>query len=789
LMSYKGIFCILLCVLLLMVPQVENSSSVSRAVIVTTGEIPDDVPGIPVLLVEKDSVPQSTLYFLEDFSPDTVYVLGNITSPVTELLSHYGTVVSSTAEELSAYTGEDLTMDNYVVISDIHDPLYPAAVLLASYRGAPVISVPDDLKAALQQEWKFMQWEFMSSLWGMWEYALWDQTDDKLLWVGYRYLFTDSLFETHAFRKTMADTAHEFLPDNTVYVAVVGEIGTSMDYWKEKLSETHILVPTTTSICEPSDYSYFRCDYCPFHEKYVAFTSVEHFNPVEELNDVLYQDAPKYWVSSEKEREDLVDMASAYMEVMPAPEVPLTLDYILAENKAVGRFTGYTLADTLAFIARALFMPPHDGPACVANNIEVPVYTDALLHLLKETKTPTDYYALGEAETHVLEHLHNTNIFIYNGTGNCSFFLPHFYKKGEGVATTLNVEVEESMEPYTFIFSPGNGCISFWFPDITKKYDVTISEGASQKTWKFTAARPELFVLVSDLKGESTGCAETEIDAVVKDNLPSLTHFNSPFLYLFGAGPIGSSELPLWVIQKGASGFVINVGMQEVLTNFEFELLFFSAALAGDPVGEAMRYAKNEVHTAGYWYPLSGLWMSEEQNVREEASCLFGDPAYTIQVTHPLDSVLSIDDLLLDPLEEAENLLEEMKTAREKLSEIRIEITGIEEALETSQKAIDEKDPESAFTTVKTEYNRITDELNRVCIQELEASEKIAGDDPELCGILSLARKAFDENRYVDCLVLTSQIVEKGENNLILLLVCLGGFILAVFGVYIILRR
>lgn len=787
-MSYRGVSCILLCVLLLGLPQAENSSSQTRAVIVTTGEIPADVPGIPVLLVEEDSVPASTSYFLEDFSPDTVYVLGDITLSVTEHLSHYGTVVSSTADELSC-KGEDLTIDNYVVVSDTRDPLYPAAALLASYRGAPLIPVPDDLKAALQKEWKFMQWEFIGSLWGMWEYALWDQTDDKLLWVGYRYLFTDSLFEAHHFRKTMAGTAYEFLPDNTAYVAVVGDIGTSMDYWKEGLSDAHVLVPTLTLTCEPQDYTCFRCDYAPFHEKYVAFTSVEYFNPVEELNDVLYQDAPKYWVSSEKEREDLVDMASAYIDVMPAPEVPLTLDYLLAETVAVGRFTGYDLADTLAFIARALFSPPQRGPACVANNIEVPVYTDALLHVLEETETPTDYYALGEAEAHVLEHLQDAHIFIYNGTGNCSFFLPHFYKKGEGVATTLDVEVEESMEPYTFVFSPGNGCISFWFPDITNKYDVTISEGFSQKTWDFTAARPELFVLVSDLKGESTGCAETEIDAVVKEKVPSLTHFNSPFLYLFGAGPLGSSELPLWLIQKGASGFVINVGMQEVLTNFEFELLFFSAALADKPVGEAMRYAKNEVHTAGYWYPLSGLWMSEEQYVREEASCFFGDPAFTIQVQHPLDSVPSIDDLLLDPVEEAENLLEKMQTVKEKLSEINIDMKEIDEALEISQKAVDEKDPGSALTAVRAEYKKITDELKRICQHELEASEKRAGDNPELCGILSLAQKAFDETRYVDCLVLTSQVAEKGKNSPVIFLVCLGGLIVAVLGAYRVLRR
>ncbi|KYK36063.1 MAG: hypothetical protein AYK19_09600 [Theionarchaea archaeon DG-70-1] len=775
-MSCRG--CILFFLLLSLV---QTGGFSEKSVIVTAAEcIPGGVPGVPVLLVEKDSIPESTAYFLEDFSPGNVYVLGEVDPSVTENLSQYGKVITITPDELSKMKGEDLTIPHYVVVSDPEDPFYPAAKLLASYRGAPVIPVPQDLKAVLQKEWKFMQWEFIGSMWGMWEYALWDQTEDKLQWIGYRYLFTDSLFETHSFRERMVDTAYTFLPENTGYVAVVGEIGTSMEYWREELSENHILIPTPTSTCDPQDYTHFRCDYAPYHKKYVSFTSVERFNPVEELNDVLFQDAPKYWVSSEKEREDLIKMASPYIEVMPAPEVPLTLDYLLAEKVAVGRFTGYDLADTVAFIARALFLPPQSENACIANNIEVPVYTHALLHLFEETETPTVYYPLGEAEVHVLEHLQNTSVFVYNGTGNCSFFLPHFYKKGEGVATSLDMEVEEGMEPSMFIFSPGNGCISFWFPDITNLYDMTISEGFSQEIWDFTAARPELFVLVSDLKGEHIGLAESEIDAIVREKIPSLNHFNSPFLYVFAAGPIGSSEFPLWLIQKGASGFVINVGMQEVLTNFEFEVLFFSAALAGNPVGEAMLYAKNAVHTAGYWYPLSGLWMSEEQYVREEACCLFGDPAFTIPVERPLDSVPSLDELLSDPSKEAQNLLEKIQNIKERLSELEIEVEGIDEALTESQKVIDEKDPESALEFIKNEYKKIKDELHQICQGEIEKSEKIAENDLELLGILASAKKAFDEERYVDCLVLTSQISEKGKSSRTVLFMGIGAVIAGV---------
>lgn len=740
-----------------------------RSVIVITHEdIPDCIPGVPLLLAEKTRIPESTAYFLQDYSPCTVYVLGEVDPFIADDLTRYGKVVTISPDDVSTIEGEDLTIPNYVVVSDTQDPLYPAAQLLALYRGAPLITVPEKVKAALQKEWKFMQWEFIGSMWGIWEYALWDQTEDKLQWIGYRYLFTDSLFETHAFREKMADTAWTFLPKDTDYAAVVGEIGTSMNYWKEELSKNHILIPTLVPTCDPQDYTHFRCDYAPYHEKYVAFTSVEYFLPVEELNEVLFQDAPKYWVSSEKEREDLITMASPYCEVMPSPEIPLTLDYVLAEKVAVGRFTGYDLADTMAFIARALFLPSPSENVCVANNIEVPVYTDALLHLFDKTEIPTTYYALGEAETHVLEHLQDTGVFIYNGTGNCSFFLPHFYKRGESVATSLNVETE-GMEPNMFIFSPGNGCISFWFPDMTNVYDMTISEGRSEKSWEFTAARPELFVLVSDLKGEHPDLAETELDAIVREKIPSLDHFNSPFLYLFAAAPIGSSELPLWLIKKGASGFVINTGMQEVLTNFEFEVLFFSHALADNPVGEAMLYAKNAVHTAGYWYPLSGLWMSEEQNVREEACCLFGDPAFTLPLTHPLDVVPALDGLLSTPLKEAQSLVEKIQHIKEGLSELEIEVESVNGALEESQNAINEKNPEYALEVVKNQYSNVKNELHQMCQRELEKSEKIAGDDPELLGILTSAKKAFDEERYVDCLVLTSHIAEKGESSYLLL--------------------
>lgn len=769
---------------------VQGASFSEKSVIVATAAtLPEHAPGIPLLLCESSSIPESTKYFLEDFSPDHVYVLGEVDSSVMRDLSQYGDVTSISPDALSNLKGEDLTIPNYVVISDPKDPFYPAAKLLASYRGAPLISVPGDLKTTLQKEWKFMEWEFIGSMWGMWEYALWDQTEDKLQWIGYRYLFTDSLFETHTFREKMTDTACRFLPEDTAYVAVVGDIGTSMEYWKEELSARSILIPTPTSTCDSHSYSNFRCDYAPLHEKHVAFTSVEYFAPVEELNEVLFQDAPKYWVSSEKEREDLIEMASSYVETMPSPEIPLALDYLLAEKVAVGRFTGYDLADTLAFIARALFLPPQSENVCIANNIEVPVYTDMLLDLFEQTEAPTEYYALGEAEAHVLTHLQDVGVFVYNGTGNCSFFLPHFYKKGEGVATSLDVEVEEGMEPYMFIFSPGNGCISFWFPDITNVYNMTISEGFSQKTWEFTAARPELFVLVTDLKGEYPDLAETELDAIVREKIPPLTHFNSPFLYLFGAGPIGLSELPLWFIQKGASGFVINTGMQEVLTNFEFEVLFFSAALTDEPVGEAMRYAKNTVHTAGYWYPLSGLWMSEEQYVREEACCLFGDPAFTLRSRRPLDSVPSLDGLLADPLGEAQNLLEEIQHIKEKCSELQIEIKDINEILGESQKVIDEEDPEYALEFIKNEYSKVKDELHQICQQEVEKSKKIAGNDPELLGILASAEKAFNEERYVDCLVLTSHIAEKGESSHTVLFIGVGGAIIGILVVAYLLRR
>ena len=788
-MSYKGLILFLL--LLSFVHQtVSEPLEIKRSVIVTTADnIPESVPGVPLLLVDTHYVYESTQYFLEDYSSDTIYVLGDIDASTINALSSYGDVVPLSSDELSRIEGEDLTLPDYVVVSDPDDPLYRAAQLLASYRGAPLLSVPQGLKSQIQTEWKFMQWEFIGSMWGMWEYALWDQTEDKLQWIGYRYLFTDSLFEAHSFRHKMKDSACAFLPEDTAYVAVVGDIGTSMEYWEEELSHNQILVPTFVSECDSKDYNKFRCDYAPFHQKYVAFTSAEYFVPVEELNGVLFQDAPKYWVSSEKEREDLIEMASPYIEVMPSPEVPLTLDYLLAETVAVGRFTGYDLADTVAFINRALFLPPSSDEVVIANNIEVPVYTHALSNLFEQTGSNPLYFPLGEAETHVLEYLQNTGVFIYNGTGNCSFFLPHFYKKGEGVATSLDMEVE-GMEPHVFIFSPGNGCISFWFPDITNKYDVKISEGFSQKTWDFTAARPELFVLVSDLKGERFDCAETEIDTVVQEKMPSLTHFNSPFLYLFGAGPIGSSELPQWFIRKGASGFVINVGMQEVLTNFEFEVLFFSAALAGEPVGEAMLYAKNSVHTAGYWYPLSGLWMSEEQYVREEACCLFGDPASIILSRTPLSEIPVLDDLILNPQEEAQNLLKEIEKTKERLSESGIEVTGINEALAESQKAVNEKSPESALETVKNEYETIKGELYEMCLQELEKCEKIASDDPELRGIHGSARKAFDEERYTDCLILTSQIAEKGRSDHTYLFVGLGiGAVAVILIVYIVMRR
>ncbi|MBU6996767.1 MAG: hypothetical protein HXS51_12685 [Theionarchaea archaeon] len=753
------------------------SESPSHAVIVATPDsLLNHVPGIPVLLVENDTLPESTQFFLTDYVPDILYLLGDVTTDLYAVLSEYGEVVPVTSDELTTLPGKDLTKPHYVVVADPDDPLYPAAQVLASQRGCPVVTVPDDLKEIIQDEWQFMQWEFISSLWGVWEYAMWDKTDDKLQWIGYRYLFTDALFEQDRFRKEMGEASYDFLPEDTLFVAIVGDIGTSMQYWKEGFEAQHILTPTVTSACDSHDILNYRCDYSAFHQKYIAFTSVEGLCPVEELNEVLFQDAPKYWVSSQKEREDLMAMASRYTDLIPCPEVPLSLDYMLAETYAVGRFTGYNLADTLAFMARGLFLPPDGGKYLLANNIEVPVYTEAVLNLLDTAGLTGEYYPLGEAEAGVMAKF-DTGIIIYNGTGNSSFFLPHFYKKGEGVATSLSVEVE-GIDSHMFMFCPGNGCISFWFPDVTSMYDIKISEGFSQKTWEFTAARPELYVLVNDLKDEHYDLRTTELDTVVLEKVPEIDHYRSPFAYISATGPIGSSEFPLWFIRKGASGFCINVGMQEVLTNFELETLFFSRALGGISTGESLLYAKNAVHTAGYWYPLSGLWMSEEQYVREEASLLFGDPALVLDVTLPLPPVTSLEGLLLDPLTEAQTLKEYLVSMREGCLELGIEIEGINEGISEAESLIASRDP-SALEVTQNEYTRVQLLLKTSCQEQLETCEKEIQGNADYQSIFASAERAFGEERYIDCLTLCSQIKGR-EQNMILLA---GGIGLAVIAV------
>jgi hypothetical protein len=787
-MSYRKTYLVLVSIVMLtyIVPFHALTPEVSShaVVIVTPDSIPEYAPGVPVLLVENDALPDSTRYFLIDYAPDTLYLLGDITPNLHAVLSQYGEILPITLDELYTLPGKDVTQPHYVVISDPEDPLYPAAQLLASQRGCPIVSLPDDLKETVQKEWRFMQWECISSLWGVWEYAMWDKTEDKLQWIGYRYLFTDALFEQDRFRKDMKDVSYDFLPEDTLFIAIVGDIGTSMQYWREGFQAQHILTPTVVSACDSQDFLNYRCDYSAFHEKYIAFTSVEELCPAEELNEVLFQDAPKYWVSSQKEREDLMAMAFQYTDVIPCPEVPLSLDYLLAERYAVGRITGYDLADTLVFSARALFLPPDCQTYLLADNIEVPVYTDAVLHLLGTAGLTGEYYPLGEAEAQLMEKF-DTGIIIYNGTGNNSFFLPHFYKKGEGVTTSLSVEVE-GIESHMFMFCPGNGCISFWFPGITSTYDIKISEGFSQKTWEFTAARPELFVLVSDLKGEYPDLRTTELDAVVLGRIPVIDHYRSPFAFISATGPIGSSEFPLWFIRKGAGGFCINVGMQEVLTNFELETLFFSRALGETPVGESLRYAKNTVHTAGYWYPLSGLWMSEEQYVREEASCLFGDPALILDVALPLPSVIPLDDLLLDPFSEAQALRDYLISVREKCTELGIHIEGIDEGISKSETLIDSKDP-SALEVTQNEYKRVQLLVKTLCQEQLERCEKEVRENSDYQSIFAAAEKAFQEERYTDCLTLCSQIKGGGQN--IIVLIIAGTGVAAVIGVLYMVRR
>lgn len=729
-----------------------------RYVIITTSDhIPDTIPGAPLLLVEPHRIPESTLNFLIDYAPDTLYVLDFGSDTVGDHLASFGTVVPVSPDQLPYLEGKSLALDGYVILSDPDDPLYEAARILQKYRNCPLLTVPAELKVEMRQEWKFMQWELLGSLWGVWEYALWNTSEDTLQWIGYRYLFTDNLFATHDFRMRMKNDERvpSFLPGTTRYIAIVGDIGTSMEYWAQGLDTHHILVPTLTGNCDPQDYLCYRCDYSDFHRSYVEYSSVECFAPVNAVNDVLFQDAPKYWISSEKEREDLVSMASSYVDMMPAPDIPLTLDYILAETYAVGRFTGYDLADTVAFISRSLFLPPKSDTALLVNNIEVPLYTDAVLSLCEAAGIEVAHYPVGKAEASLLKDVQDTGLFIYNGTGNSSFFLPHFYKMGEGVATSLNMETE-GIEPRTFILFPGNGCISFWFPHLTNTYDITIAEGTSGRVWKFTAARPELFVLVSDARGLETGLKKTDIDTIVTDALPDIDHFRSPFAYISATGPVGSSEFPLWFIRKGAGGFCINVGMQEVLTNFELEGLFFSRALAQFPVGDALQYAKNTVHTAGYWYPLSGLWMSEEQHVREEATCLFGDPALVLTPPYPVGSV-SPDDLFCDPLQEARHLLDDIKETQVVCSQLGISLDAIETIVGEAEKRIDEGDA-TVNDYLLEEHARLQEELDALCQSQLTHIEEMVKEPGKASDLLALAQRAYAENRYVDCLVLCSQI-------------------------------
>ncbi|MBU7042380.1 MAG: hypothetical protein HXS47_02220 [Theionarchaea archaeon] len=764
----------------------QPSAEDTCVILTTVNHIPHSIPGVPLLLVTSEGIPESTRNFLIDYEPHILYVTESVPLPVKEQLHALGTVRSLSPEILSHLEGPSLSVEGYVILSDPDDPLYPAAQILQSYREGTILTLPHELQSEIQREWKFMQWELLGSMWGVWENALWNTSEDTLQWVGYRYLFTDNLFATHEFRTRMQEDEQllEFLPADTHYIAIVGDMGTSMDYLASELAAHHILVPTLTHSCNPRSYRCYECEYSSFHQAHVEYSSVECFAPVQEINDVLFQDAPKYWVSSEKERDDLISMASPYIEAMPVPCLPLTLDYLLAESYAVGRFTGYDLPDTVAFISRSLFLPPQSDTTFLINNIEVPTYTEDAISLCEESGMTVQYYPVGTAQAHLLENAQNCGLFIYNGTGNSSFFLPHFYKMGEGVATSLNMEVE-GIDPHTFLLYPGNGCISFWFPDLTKTYDITISEGRSQRDWKFTAARPELFLLVSDLTGRESGLHTTDIDRVVQESLPVLDHFNSSFAYISATGPVGSSEFPLWLIRKGVSGFCINVGMQEVLTNFEFEVLFLSRALAQIPVGDAVRYAKTEVHTAGYWYPLSGLWMSEEQHVREEATCLFGDPALLLSPPHPVD-ILSPSELFCDPLQEAQQIVDTLKDIEKTCSQLDIHFDTLESVISEAEIRLRKGDP-AVHDYLREEYLHIEQELDALCQNRLaDLKETVEGEEAK--NILQLAHNAYAECRYTDCLILCSQIQPDSPKSTVI-----GGIIMAsillLLGIAVYLKR
>jgi len=529
---------------------------------------------------------------------------------------------------------------NYIIIYDSTDSLASAVGALEAKYSTTHNVIKLDFstfldKSLAQHYWQTIVWEHVAGMLGWWQYYWYDYAD---VTRGSTYIdYCDlSIYSVDDFRDELRPSLESWIAEAGGqpgdYVAVVGETGTSMEFYRDGLAANGILVPTVLSSNVPSGvYEAEVVDYSPYYDAYVHYTNVSYFAPWTEIS-VAHEDWPDF-----AGKDAMVDLAEIYADLMPCPEIPLIVDQALIWNFAVGRISGFDLDDTIDLIEAS----PSSSNEFVSTDV-VPVvqYDDAIHKLVSTAGYDVNWNWLKSANCPgTMSSIQDfPSIWYTTCHGNVIYYQPQLWETG--------------YIPKARIATVGDGVHTYWFktPNENYYYETTIpyptsigaygaGKGTSGKVWTFINADPLKGVTTMDDEQDYTTWYLSKIDP--EDyGLSEIPPLDGTFVWQESC-LVGSSEWPLFVASQGAVGVVTGIASQEVCEGGQLPGLFFSAVVAGYPLGKALMYAYQNLEPVEYFYSPPWLWPIDF-GVYMASMYLLGDPAVTLQVPHPYPSPPSL---------------------------------------------------------------------------------------------------------------------------------------------------
>lgn len=638
--------------------------------------------GLPILLASPFKVPESTVYFLEDYHPTIIYVVGPAYG-VISALQKFAPVEKKTVIDLMSVKGMGLNFEipGYYVVADNRDPFYAAAKLLAAYHNAPILGMPPEFEELVQTSWKMFEWELVAGMWGWWQYYVYN-AENYDMGNTYIMLTDDAIFTAYDNVAPVREAAKQWFAEINVdpnYIAIVGDIGTSMEFYRNGLARNKILAPELVWTYIPCDYLTFvtsgqlRKLLCLYHDvvidhnefysaapppgttdAYTVYTNVQFFAPFDPINATIWSDGLP-WISSLEEHEMLKALALENCRWMPSPETPLSLDVALTYDYPTGRITGFDLADTVALIARNIFYDQVIDPEYAGNFADhglVPVEPYAhwneysTENLMKNAGF--SYYGLNCSECMYYDEIEALETqkpgqWYWTHHGNFAWYVPNR-------ATTGYPSLTEAR-----LLFLGDGVSTHDYFGYSEYYDIAVSGGESGKEFHFINTDLLFSVDYVDYEYDYPSWL-VRFDSRFKDPEANFGILKFPRLYntvtFVMTCMAGSSKAPLMYAHQGAASVLMGTASQEVFGGEELVALFYDALAAGKSVGEALNFASENYHLIRWFYHPDWYYFPEEGDYHENSMYVIGDPALHPYVPNP--QPLVPPEVVSDPFETGE---------------------------------------------------------------------------------------------------------------------------------------